>query len=182
MFIDAEDADGIVGEDDLAEDQEVRLVFNDKILPALDRGLFGLLDFLSRAEVEPERVAQQHGTKPTFALERLEEPARVRVLSIVFIEPSDQNRKLGLIRGEARLTPIAAQLRDISVQRLGQVVQSCGEITGGHGADYAEEPETGAFQSRSHVPWRGDLGCAASLGSFRHRGVLVVASALAPRT
>ena len=97
MLIDREDAHGIVGEDDLAEDHEVRLVFNDQILPALDRGLFRLLDFLSRAKIEPERVAQQHGTKPAFALERLEEPACVQILSIVLIEPRNQNGELQLV-------------------------------------------------------------------------------------
>jgi len=67
MLVDGEDADGIAAEEDLAEDQEVGLVLDDEVSPAIDGGVLGLLDFLVRAAVKLERVAQQYGTKAAFA-------------------------------------------------------------------------------------------------------------------
>ena len=130
MLIDGEDADGIAGEKHLAENQEVRLVLDDEISPTIDCGFLGLLDFVPRPEVELERVAQQHRTKAALALECLEYAPGVRILAVVLVEFGHQNRELGLVRGGARLAPLAAELGDVASHRLGQVVQAGGDITG----------------------------------------------------
>jgi hypothetical protein len=170
-------ADGIAGEKDLAENQEVRLVLDDEVSPAINCGLLGLLDFVPRPEVEFERVAQQYGTKTALALKGLEYAASVRILAVVLVEFGHQDRELGLVRGEARLAPLAAELGDVTSNRLGQVVQAGGDITRGHGAEDAERPYAGTLdqpaQSRAHVRRGGVFGGAAAAGLFRHRGVLV---------
>src|SRR5262249_30235733 len=73
-----------------------------------ERSVLGLLDFLVRAEVKLERVAQQYGTKAAFALECLEYAPGVRMLAVVLVEFGHRNRELGLVRGEARLAALAA--------------------------------------------------------------------------
>src|SRR5262249_62435403 len=113
MLVDGEDADGIAGEKHLAENQEVRLVLDDEVSPAIDGGVFGLLDFLPRAEVELERVAQQYGTKAALALECLEYAPRVRILAVVLVEFGHQNLELGLVRRATPLAPLPDQLRDV---------------------------------------------------------------------
>jgi hypothetical protein len=99
-----------------------------------------LVYFLPRAIVESQGVTQQHGTKSALTLECLEQPACVRALVIILVEAGHQNGELGLVRGEGRLAPFAAQVGDVAVQRLRQVVQRGGDISRGYGAEDTEQP------------------------------------------